>query len=380
VNRVIIFYGSNRAFAEILPSSYRNLTDVVMELDKDSKNMVLLIPGMNKEGGDTVAKEEKKLQVENFVINSDEYCGVREHVIINFANFIAKMDITNLYVQNPPTCISEQLHRIYDATILQEKCQNYTCLNKTIIRKFYSEYNKRIIGQEKVKTEVLRAIYPLIGGKQKKPVIILFYGGSGLGKTETAQYLSELLSGKLFRKQFSMYQNNEFATYLFGGNYYEGSFAKDLLDRDSNVILLDEFDKSNPIFHSAFYQLFDEGIYEERNYKVNLDNAIIICTSNYKDESEIKENLGDAIYNRFDSIIHFDELSDKAKELIAEKNLEELMADYKEILNDLDKEIRLRLIDAAKQCSNTREIRRIIKDVINLLAIRKLCEDDVFED
>ena len=351
-----------------------------MELDKDSKNMVLLIPGMNKEGGDTVAKEEKKLQVENFVINSDEYCGVREHVIINFANFIAKMDITNLYVQNPPTCISEQLHRIYDATILQEKCQNYTCLNKTIIRKFYSEYNKRIIGQEKVKTEVLRAIYPLIGGKQKKPVIILFYGGSGLGKTETAQYLSELLSGKLFRKQFSMYQNNEFATYLFGGNYYEGSFAKDLLDRDSNVILLDEFDKSNPIFHSAFYQLFDEGIYEERNYKVNLDNAIIICTSNYKDESEIKENLGDAIYNRFDSIIHFDELSDKAKELIAEKNLEELMADYKEILNDLDKEIRLRLIDAAKQCSNTREIRRIIKDVINLLAIRKLCEDDVFED
>ena len=351
-----------------------------MELDKDSKNMVLLIPGMNKEGGDTVAKEEKKLQVENFVINSDEYCGVREHVIINFANFIAKMDITNLYVQNPPTCISEQLHRIYDATILQEKCQNYTCLNKTIIRKFYSEYNKRIIGQEKVKTEVLRAIYPLIGGKQKKPVIILFYGGSGLGKTETAQYLSELLSGKLFRKQFSMYQNNEFATYLFGGNYYEGSFAKDLLDRDSNVILLDEFDKSNPIFHSAFYQLFDEGIYEERNYKVNLDNAIIICTSNYKDESEIKENLGDAIYNRFDSIIHFDELSDKAKGLIAEKNLEELMADYKEILNDLDKEIRLRLIDAAKQCNNAREIRRIIKDVINLLAIRKLCEDDVFED
>ena len=376
MNKVVIFYGSNRAFMEELPKAYRNLTDVVMELDKESKNMVLHIPGLNGQGSNTIEKEEKKLQVENFVINSDEYCGVREHVIINFANFIAKMDITNMYIQNPPTSISEQLRRIYDTSILQVKQQKYTYIDEAIIRKFNKEYTERIIGQTKVKMEVLQAIYPLIDGRQKKPVIMLFYGDSGLGKTETAQYLSELLSGKLFRKQFSMYQNNEFATYLFGGNYYEGSFAKDLLDRDSNVILLDEFDKSNPVFHSAFYQLFDEGIYEERNYKVNLENAIIICTSNYKDEREIKENLGNAIYNRFDSIIRFDELSDESKEIIAKNNLEDLATDYQKVLDDMDEEIRLRLMSAVRGCSNAREIRRIIKDVLNLLAIRKMCEDE----
>lgn len=376
MNKVVVFYGSNRAFMEVLPKSYRNLTDVVMELDKESKNMILHIPELNGQKREPVDKEDKKLQVENFVINSDEYCGVREHVIINFANFIAKMDITNMYIQNPPTSISEQLHRIYDTSMLQVIRQKYNCIDESIIRKFYKEYDKRIIGQTKAKTEILQAIYPLIAGKQKKPVTILFYGDSGLGKTETAQYLSELLSGKLFRKQFSMYQNNEFATYLFGGNYYEGSFAKDLLDRDSNVILLDEFDKSNPVFHSAFYQLFDEGIYEERNYKVNLDNAIIICTSNYKDEKEIKENLGNAIYNRFDSIIRFDELSDGSKEIIAKKNLEELETDYQEVLDNLDEEIRLRLMNAVRGCSNAREIKRIIKDVLNLLAIRKMCEDE----
>ena len=376
MNKVVIFYGSNRAFMEELPKAYRNLTDVVMELDKESKNMVLHIPGLNGQGINTIEKEEKKLQVENFVINSDEYCGVREHVIINFANFIAKMDITNMYIQNPPTSISEQLRRIYDTSILQVKQQKYTYIDEAIIRKFNKEYTERIIGQTKVKMEVLQAIYPLIDGRQKKPVIMLFYGDSGLGKTETAQYLSELLSGKLFLKQFSMYQNNEFATYLFGGNYYEGSFAKDLLDRDSNVILLDEFDKSNPVFHSAFYQLFDEGIYEERNYKVNLENAIIICTSNYKDEREIKENLGNAIYNRFDSIIRFDELSDESKEIIAKNNLEDLATDYQKVLDDMDEEIRLRLMSAVRGCSNAREIRRIIKDVLNLLAIRKMCEDE----
>lgn len=376
MNKVVVFYGSNRAFMEVLPKSYRNLTDVVMELDKESKNMILHIPELNGQKREPVDKEDKKLQVENFVINSDEYCGVREHVIINFANFIAKMDITNMYIQNPPTSISEQLHRIYDTSMLQVIRQKYNCIDESIIRKFYKEYDKRIIGQTKAKTEILQAIYPLIAGKQKKPVTILFYGDSGLGKTETAQYLSELLSGKLFRKQFSMYQNNEFATYLFGGNYYEGSFAKDLLDRDSNVILLDEFDKLNPVFHSAFYQLFDEGIYEERNYKVKLDNAIIICTSNYKDEKEIKESLGNAIYNRFDSIIRFDELSDGSKEIIAKKNLEELETDYQEVLDNLDEEIRLRLMNAVRGCSNAREIKRIIKDVLNLLAIRKMCEDE----
>ena len=371
MNKVVIFYGSNRAFMEILPKSYRNLTDVVMELDKESKNMILHIPELNGQKSEPADKEDKKLKVENFVINSDEYCGVREHVIINFANFIAKMNITNMYIQNPPMSISEQLHRIYDTSILQVIQQKYNCIDEAIIKKFNKEYGEKIIGQSKVKMEILQAIYPLTNGKQKKPVTMLFYGDSGLGKTETAQYLSELLSGKLFRKQFSMYQNNEFATYLFGGNYYEGSFAKDLLDRDSNVILLDEFDKSNPVFHSAFYQLFDEGIYEERNYKVNLDNAIIICTSNYKNEK-----LGNAIYNRFDSIIRFDELSDESKQIIAKKYLEELKIDYQEVQDNIDEGIRLRLLNAVMRCSNAREIKRIIKDVLNLLAIRKMCDGE----
>lgn len=111
-----------------------------------------------------------------------------------------------------------------------------------------------------------------------------------------------------------------------------------------------------------------------------MDNAIIICTSNYKDDKEIKENLGNAIYNRFDSIIRFDELSDESKEMIAKKDLEELETDYQEVLNNMDEEIRRRLMNAVRGCSNAREIKRIIKDVLNLLAIRKMCEDEEIEE
>lgn len=377
MNKIIIFYGSNREFNKKIPRDSRNLTDVVMELDSDSKNMIVHIPELQKENNDTKTEKEK-LKVANFVINSDEYSGVREHVIINFANFIAKMNIQNMYIQNPPIHIREQLHRIYDEkNIIQEIQQPYNGITKTILQQFYNGYDDKIIGQEIAKMKVLQALYPLMDNKQKKPMIILFYGDSGIGKTETAHYLAELLDGKLMRKQFSMYQNNQFGTYLFGGSYGEGSFAKDLLDRDSNVILLDEFDKANPVFHSAFYQLFDEGVYEDRNYKVNLDYAIIICTSNYKTENEIKEQLGTPIFNRFDAVIHFEDLSNEAKEKIARNFIQESIKKYEEDGIEMDKNILLRLQKSAIAYSNAREIKHLIHNTFSLYAIRQLCLNDV---
>ena len=59
----------------------------------------------------------------------------------------------------------------------------------------------------------------------------MFYGPSGVGKTETARFISNILNEELFYKQFSMFQNNEFANYLFGGQHSQNSFAKELLER-----------------------------------------------------------------------------------------------------------------------------------------------------
>lgn len=375
MNKILIFYGSNRAFLEECPTSFRNLTDVVAEVDDNSKNMILHIPAVEKETQEV--EKKPKIKIENFVINSDEYSGVREHVIINFANFIANMDIENMYIQNPPLQISEQLHRLYDLqNIIKVVRQPYSKITKAVIQKFNKEYDDKIIGQEKAKGEVLQSLYPLMNDKQKKPAVVLFYGDTGIGKTETANYLSELLNGKLMRKQFSMYQNNNFAIYLFGGTNNEGSFAKDLLDRDSNVILLDEFDKANPVFHSAFYQLFDEGVYEDKNYKVNLDYAIIICTSNYKTKGEIIEHLGSAIYNRFDAVIHFQNLSVDAKTKITEMTINEISASFKEDDIEIEQSILEKLKKQAIACTNVREIKRLIKGTFSLYAIRKLCSSE----
>ena len=48
MNKIIIFYGSNREFNKKIPKDSRNLTDVVMELDSDNKNMIIHIPELQK--------------------------------------------------------------------------------------------------------------------------------------------------------------------------------------------------------------------------------------------------------------------------------------------------------------------------------------------
>lgn len=361
MKKVHIFIGSLEKFQTKVPDDARNLTDVVMELDKDAKSFTIQLPN-------STPPEKEPLNVTNFVIYSNEYSGVREHVVLNFANFLAQMDIEEMYLQNPPLRIIDQIEHIY-SEIVEYEYEQYPSVTADTLRMINSEYPKEIIGQDDVKNNILSSIYPLLNQDNKKPVVMLFYGASGVGKTETAQFIARIMKGKLLRRQFSMYQNNEFATYLFGGSLYQGSFARDLLDRESNVILLDEFDKANPVFHSAFYQLFDEGVYEDQNYTVNVEKAIIICTSNYSSKQEIKDKLGEAIYNRFDAVIGFKTLNKQSKDILIDKYISEYP-------NDIMSEDQITALkNGALKCDNARSIKRLIQDAFSLVNVRKILAD-----
>ena len=369
MKQIVMFYGSDRAFTDIIPKSHRNLLSVAMQVDDESKKLVMEVRGFPKQKSDSEKPKKKKPMVRNLEIFANEYNSVNEHVITNFIDFMAQLSISNMYIQNPPALLRDQVERVYgDKGIIKTEHQKYNVISEDIIRQIYTGFDRRIIGQKAVKKKLLKALYPIVDNKQNKPVVILFYGDSGLGKTETVQYVTELLGGALLRKQFSMYQNNEFSNYLFGGKHNQKSFAKDLLARDSNVILLDEFDKANSVFHSAFYQLFDEGIFEDQNYKVDVRHAAIFCTSNYHTTDEIKEKLGLPIYNRFDAIIEFDQLAGDAKMKIAEMTLRTM---DKSTLLPID--IRKKIISASLTMSNAREIQRLVKDTISLCEINRIC-------
>lgn len=262
----------------------------------------------------------------------------------------------------------EDILRFYGEEIVEIKYYNYPNITKENILDFNSKFEEYVIGQPKVKNDLLSILYNVYKGKNKgKPVVLMFYGASGVGKTETDKYLSDLLGGNLFRKQLSMFQGNEFIGYLFGGKHNESSFTKDILERKSNIILLDEFDKANPVFHSAFYQVFDETEYEDKNYKVNLNNTIIICTSNYKDPNDIRKKLGDPIFYRFDKIIEFSDLDIPSKKKIIEKIVDEEYdnLDEKEKENLNLEDLKENYLKYADRFENYRHTQALIKDDIN---------------
>lgn len=382
MKKINIYYGPKKEFEKTLLklNSKKTLAEIISEYDEKLKRHILYIPQMEQkkesENVEDIIKTKEK--IENLIAYSESYSGITEGAVQSFVTILNEYEIENLYLQNPPVQIVTQLEQTFNKKIIKYKQYDYKKLTIEMFKKINSEFDNQIIGQEKAREKLLVALYPLINQREeKKPIVIMFYGPSGVGKTETAKFISNILGQKMFRKQFSMFQNVEFSSYLFGGKHFQECFGKDLLERESNVILLDEFDKSASVFHSAFYQLFDEGIFEDKNYRVELKNSIIICTSNYNTSEDIRKNLGDPIYYRFNSIIKFEQLSNESMNKIIDKLIDkkykELTKDEKKIINKTN--IKKIISPIVNKINNVRSAEIIIQELIGMELVKNILKD-----
>lgn len=133
MKKIEIFVGPDYAFENIVPKGAKNLSEIAVEFDDGNKKMDVFvnIPGQPEPKN----KKKKKPRVRNFAIHADEYCSVQEHVIMNFINFISQMTITNMYIQNPPKNIREQIYRTFNNSIICETQQPYLEVSKEMIKK-----------------------------------------------------------------------------------------------------------------------------------------------------------------------------------------------------------------------------------------------------
>ncbi|MDY3705267.1 AAA family ATPase [Vagococcus lutrae] len=364
MDNLVLFDGSKKDFNEYLESHNVEEYTPFMELIRQYNEKIRAndVSATNEVG------EVNKYIIENVVIYSDDFASVTDHVISNFPNIvILGHNIENLYIQNPPKRVEYSLEIEFD-NVLKKRGSNYYQASSDDIVKFYNDLsNSKVIGQTDAKKKTCVGLYKSTVLNKNKPLVLLYYGPSGVGKTELAKEISSFYEGKLTRIQFSMMQTEEAYKYIFGDSHGKPSFARDLLSREANVVLIDEFDKVSPSLYNVFYQMFDEGEFEDINYKVDVSNCIFILTSNFNNEKNIAEVLGFPIFSRIDSKIKFQQLTNEELSVVVERIFDTI---YKVISKEDQK-----LIDDAELKNKYLESIEIFK---NIRLLDKFIENDIF--
>ena len=155
------------------------------------------------------------------------------------------------------------------------------------------ELHKRVIGQEQAIVAVADAVRRSRAGLQdpKRPIgSFIFLGTTGVGKTELAKALAEVLfddETMLTRIDMSEYQEKFSATRLIGAppgyvGYDEGGQLTEAIRRKPySVVLFDEIEKAHPDVFNVLLQVLDDGrLTDNKGRLVNFKNTIIIMTSN----------------------------------------------------------------------------------------------------
>ena len=167
------------------------------------------------------------------------------------------------------------------------------------------ELHKRVVGQEQAIRAVADAVRRSRAGLQdpKRPIgSFIFLGTTGVGKTELAKALAEILfddETMLTRIDMSEYQEKFSATRLIGAppgyvGYDEGGQLTEAIRRKPySVVLFDEIEKAHPDVFNVLLQVLDDGrLTDNKGRLVNFKNTIIIMTSNLGSDL-IRERLSD---------------------------------------------------------------------------------------
>ena len=163
---------------------------------------------------------------------------------------------------------------------------------KTILE-FETRLRSRIRGQDHALAAVGRALRASKAGiaNPSAPMgVFMFVGPSGVGKTETALGIADLLFGGerfLTSVNMSEYQEKHTVSLLKGSppgyvGYGEGGvLTEPVRQRPYSVVLLDEVEKAHPDVMNLFYQVFDKGTLTDGTGRdIDFKNTIIVLTSN----------------------------------------------------------------------------------------------------
>jgi ATP-dependent Clp protease ATP-binding subunit ClpA len=274
------------------------------------------------------------------------------------------------------------------------------------------DIKSKVFGQDQAVDKLLDAVYISKAGLKElnKPLgSYLFVGPTGVGKTELAQQLANVLGMELLRYDMSEYMESHKVASLIGappgyvgfgeGGVGSGKLINDLEEHPSAVLLLDEVEKAHPDVLNILLGVMDNGMLTSSGGKtVSCRNIILILTSNLGARDGERNKIGfdnstnssasiEAVNkhftpefrNRLDAIIEFNKLDKPMIKPIVVKFIDELneLLSPKGITLDADESAILKLIeDGFNDKMGARPMKRIISEKVK----KPLSKRIVFEN
>jgi ATP-dependent Clp protease ATP-binding subunit ClpA len=219
---------------------------------------------------------------------------------------------------------------------------------------------ERIFGQDDAISAVVKAVKRSRAGFRSgnKPVAnFLFAGPTGVGKTELARQIADILGVAMFRFDMSEYQEKYTVSRLIGSSpgyvgYEDGGQLTDAVRKQPHaVVLLDEIEKAHQDIFNVLLQIMDYAtLTDNQGRKADFRNVILIMTSNagareigkgligfgerIMDESAVdaavEKIFSPEFRNRLDSVVRFGHLSREIMISIVKKELDVFSAQLAE--------------------------------------------------
>ena len=244
--------------------------------------------------------------------------------------------------------------------------------DKEVLRTLERDLKAVVFGQDKAITALASAIKLARAGlrEPEKPIgCYLFSGPTGVGKTEVARQLADLMGVELIRFDMSEYMERHTVSRLIGAppgyvGFDQGGMMTDSVDQNPHaVLLLDEIEKAHPDVFNLLLQIMDHGKLTDHNGKsVDFRNIILVMTTNAgaqemakqsigferglregEDEEAIKRLFTPEFRNRLDSTIAFAHLTPEIMMRIVDKFLLQLEVQLQ------DRDVEIAATDAARR-------------------------------